>query len=702
MAAACGASTNNHVCTGGMSCRGTSVIRRYRKVLIPSVGRHWHAHGLSSLQYSNDKLHLFTCGEEGVLVMWHEQENLKQFLPRLGAGITRLIVPVPVQNSKNGTSGHHLSVVVAVSLADNSIVFVDTAGNRVLQTVKGIDFDFTSAATSPAAIQALPAPVFVPFPGPMGCASGVCISGGGVGGRSSSHRTLCGSRVQLYDVGHDLHVTYITQQRRPYVSRIDEDVGLSWRVDHISFSWSGDLVCAAESRNNCRTSPFTNNIGTGIDTHTTISVPAYSKNDITGINSNNAKRTVVAAAGLSESTNGIDCAHSRYVDDTDRSHHNKNVMFDTGELPPVNKHTNNVNRSYKLRFFCRGSGSNTAPRRSDQFTGKIKYYDGDRRGEEYRTRSPLATGSHYASVCDVYDVHTGAITSINYMERSTLQCFITTSMDGLWRVWATRTQATADDAPSDFHFYSQNSFGGLPLLHSTLSADTSVLAATTGRTIPLWDIKPVGGCGSSKQSKGVRLLTVLQLPAISITNEMDNLDNTTVTRTDKWAKCTGVKFAGTDKLVCVFGGGIICWSLREGRPRIIWRHELTGRERIHYFQFDTTQGLRLATVSSSSSATGARYQAVVSYFETGPSDVEALVRVGQRAWKCYRSLLSGVPVRNIIGLCFVLDALLLYTSRGEVVQWNCPDAFTGTHALPPGTDTGMYEPGSTATATATA
>jgi hypothetical protein len=36
--------------------------------------------------------YLYSAGEEGVVVMWHLRENVKDFLPRIGSQIDNLIV----------------------------------------------------------------------------------------------------------------------------------------------------------------------------------------------------------------------------------------------------------------------------------------------------------------------------------------------------------------------------------------------------------------------------------------------------------------------------------------------------------------------------------------------------------------------------------------------------------------------------------
>jgi len=50
----------------------------------------WHVHEVSALKING--AYLYSAGEEGVVVMWHLRENIKDFLPRIGSKIENLIV----------------------------------------------------------------------------------------------------------------------------------------------------------------------------------------------------------------------------------------------------------------------------------------------------------------------------------------------------------------------------------------------------------------------------------------------------------------------------------------------------------------------------------------------------------------------------------------------------------------------------------
>lgn len=51
---------------------------------------HWHAHKVQSIGFTNDNNFMLSGGEEGVVVIWHENSTEKSFLPRLGSSISQI------------------------------------------------------------------------------------------------------------------------------------------------------------------------------------------------------------------------------------------------------------------------------------------------------------------------------------------------------------------------------------------------------------------------------------------------------------------------------------------------------------------------------------------------------------------------------------------------------------------------------------
>lgn len=88
---------------------------------------HWHAHAVSSLSFSGDGGHLFSGGEEAVLVVWQLQTGRKEFVPRVGAPI-KTISTLQVEDGEEAL----------LSLADATNVFVKTASRKILRSFSKI------------------------------------------------------------------------------------------------------------------------------------------------------------------------------------------------------------------------------------------------------------------------------------------------------------------------------------------------------------------------------------------------------------------------------------------------------------------------------------------------------------------------------------------------------------------------------------
>ncbi|KAL4439325.1 hypothetical protein ABPG74_016988 [Tetrahymena malaccensis] len=72
---------------------------------------HWHSLAVKSLAYNQDYSLLFSGGEEGVLLIWHQYEDKKDFYPRLGSEI--MTISVSPEND-----------LIGCSLRENSIQFL--------------------------------------------------------------------------------------------------------------------------------------------------------------------------------------------------------------------------------------------------------------------------------------------------------------------------------------------------------------------------------------------------------------------------------------------------------------------------------------------------------------------------------------------------------------------------------------------------
>jgi len=106
--------------------------------LAPSTSRHWHAHAAAACARSADGASILSGGEEATLVRWDARSGSasRTFLPRLGAPVRALAESSPAA----GATGAAVSLppLVAIGLADCSLIMVDAAASRVLWRVRGL------------------------------------------------------------------------------------------------------------------------------------------------------------------------------------------------------------------------------------------------------------------------------------------------------------------------------------------------------------------------------------------------------------------------------------------------------------------------------------------------------------------------------------------------------------------------------------
>ena len=89
---------------------------------------HWHAHPVSSLQFTPNGAYLLSGGEEAVLVAWQISSRHREYVPRLGAPIASISI--------GGGEGREQEFVV--KLADSSVVFVGAGNLKIVRTIAGI------------------------------------------------------------------------------------------------------------------------------------------------------------------------------------------------------------------------------------------------------------------------------------------------------------------------------------------------------------------------------------------------------------------------------------------------------------------------------------------------------------------------------------------------------------------------------------
>ena len=87
--------------------------------------KHWHSHAISDLALDPNNDYLYSCGQEGVVVLWNIHTWVKSFLPRLGEPIIGIRVSPDSQN-------------LACFLKNNSIVFINLAKMKIIDTINSV------------------------------------------------------------------------------------------------------------------------------------------------------------------------------------------------------------------------------------------------------------------------------------------------------------------------------------------------------------------------------------------------------------------------------------------------------------------------------------------------------------------------------------------------------------------------------------
>ena len=90
--------------------------------------KHWHSHGISDLALDLNNDYLYSCGQEGVVVIWNIHTWVKTFLPRLGEPILGIRVGL---NSEN----------LICYLKNNSIIFLSLTKMKIIDAINSVSSD---------------------------------------------------------------------------------------------------------------------------------------------------------------------------------------------------------------------------------------------------------------------------------------------------------------------------------------------------------------------------------------------------------------------------------------------------------------------------------------------------------------------------------------------------------------------------------
>ena len=90
--------------------------------------KHWHSHGISDLLLDPNNDYLYSCGQEGVVVIWNVHTWVKSFLPRLGEPILGMAVSNDSQ-------------YLICYLRNNSIIFISLNYMKIIDAINSISKD---------------------------------------------------------------------------------------------------------------------------------------------------------------------------------------------------------------------------------------------------------------------------------------------------------------------------------------------------------------------------------------------------------------------------------------------------------------------------------------------------------------------------------------------------------------------------------
>ena len=90
--------------------------------------KHWHSHGVSDLLLDPNNDYLYSCGKEGVVVIWNLHTWVKSFLPRLGE---------PILGMEVTDNSQHLICY----LKNNSIIFISLNYMKIIDIINSISTD---------------------------------------------------------------------------------------------------------------------------------------------------------------------------------------------------------------------------------------------------------------------------------------------------------------------------------------------------------------------------------------------------------------------------------------------------------------------------------------------------------------------------------------------------------------------------------
>lgn len=108
-------------------CLDDELIESTQDRAIVQHPRHWHAHRVSSLQFTESGTTMLSGGQEGVLVLWQLGSDTKSFIPRLGSDLVGIAIS-PDQ------------MYYGVTLKDNSIQVFSSMNKTLVSSLQGLKY----------------------------------------------------------------------------------------------------------------------------------------------------------------------------------------------------------------------------------------------------------------------------------------------------------------------------------------------------------------------------------------------------------------------------------------------------------------------------------------------------------------------------------------------------------------------------------
>ncbi|KAI8982312.1 hypothetical protein BDF20DRAFT_912490 [Mycotypha africana] len=196
----------------------TNFTSENEKDYIRSI-HHWHHMPVDCLKFMEDGSYLMSGGQEAVIVIWQLDTGHKQFLPRMGGGVTSITI-----------SPNHR--YYCVGLKDNSIRLINSISQTIEQVIQGLQYAKAESNMNPLS-------------------TGLIIE------PRNRHVVLNGVQgsLQFYNAIADSHVMDLEVVPMNRIVRSGEREIIHAHVAHVAFLRSGEWMATVDMRDDKITTP---------------------------------------------------------------------------------------------------------------------------------------------------------------------------------------------------------------------------------------------------------------------------------------------------------------------------------------------------------------------------------------------------------------------------------------------------------------